>query len=553
MSIYKQINQSISTYEDYRILCDDYLLYRNCVKSSNLNLNNKKLFEGEHVARNKNLCNLNKVRMLCEKYMVAFPYGIHIDNIVQLNEKLKKKHAELSQENENELRELLSWINQYAVLEKPIDSYDVVLKITQLEVGKHLIDSFPRYLSRLTELEELIIQGNPFFNLISFQKLNKLKKLVTRANFMNGMDWSNLTNLKEISLGSSELRVLNESIGDLKYLEILRLGYEYFENKLAYLPDTIGNLSNLQELTIQSSELQELPETIGDLRALKKLYLKCSKLKKIPNSISKLQNLEEVHIEIESNTLPEGVFYISGVNKLKIVAHNVEKLSNDIEKLTMLKKLEIESRELRVLPKSFGNLHCLSELLIKSPLYELPSSFGYLKSLKELTLYANIRELPDNFNELESLEKLYLHTDINCNHISRLPVGIKYLRLPRIAYLPDDFGKFSLLENLEIEEINYGFTLPESIGEIVNLDIAVNNTSEHFDFSWKDIYIALKDWNSTKKINTVEGYKKHYKEYREYHYNNWRNTYHPDFDKECSKRIKKLSYVEYLKFIFLPT
>jgi len=70
-------------------------------------------------------------------------------------------------------------------------------------------------------------------------------------------------------LDYNELESLPESFGDLENLNRLSLG----GNILSSLPESIGNLKNLQFLNLYGNNLTSLPESIGNLTNLKFLNL----------------------------------------------------------------------------------------------------------------------------------------------------------------------------------------------------------------------------------------------------------------------------------------
>ncbi len=76
-----------------------------------------------------------------------------------------------------------------------------------------------------------------------------------------------------------------DSIGNLINLEELRLSH----NQLESLPYSIGNLINLQRLDLYNNKLSSLPDSIGNLINLQKLYLEHNKLESLPTSILKIK------------------------------------------------------------------------------------------------------------------------------------------------------------------------------------------------------------------------------------------------------------------------
>jgi hypothetical protein len=69
---------------------------------------------------------------------------------------------------------------------------------------------------------------------------------------------------------------------------------DLYGNQLTCLPDSIGNLVNLQGLYLYSNQLTCLPDSIGNLVNLQKLYLTNNRLTNLPDSIGNLVNLQEL-------------------------------------------------------------------------------------------------------------------------------------------------------------------------------------------------------------------------------------------------------------------
>ncbi|MDD9855846.1 MAG: leucine-rich repeat domain-containing protein [Gammaproteobacteria bacterium] len=97
----------------------------------------------------------------------------------------------------------------------------------------------------------------------------------------------NLTNLEHLYLGNNDLIVLPDSVGDLTNLKVLYLWRNYFSE----LPDSIGNLANLEVLDLDHNLLSVLPESIGNLTNLKCLHLESNGLVLLPDSIGNLTDL----------------------------------------------------------------------------------------------------------------------------------------------------------------------------------------------------------------------------------------------------------------------
>jgi hypothetical protein len=143
-------------------------------------------------------------------------------------------------------------------------------------------------------------------------------------------DWND-GKLTYLQLDNHQLTSLPESIGNLSNLQELAL---YF-NQLTSLPESIGNLSNLQELALWGNQLTSIPESIGNLSNLEYLQLGGNQLTTLPESIGNLSNLKQFH---------------SNVNQLTSIPASIGNLSN-------LEILSIHANILTSLPESICNLN----------------------------------------------------------------------------------------------------------------------------------------------------------------------------------------------------
>jgi Leucine-rich repeat (LRR) protein len=113
----------------------------------------------------------------------------------------------------------------------------------------------------------------------------------------------NLIHLQELSCSDNQLQELPKTpvtsvaghstcewIGNLIHLRELYC----YDNQLQELPEWIGNLINLKILSCYNNQLQELPESIGNLIHLQFLDCENNQLQQLPESIGNLTNLREL-------------------------------------------------------------------------------------------------------------------------------------------------------------------------------------------------------------------------------------------------------------------
>ena len=123
------------------------------------------------------------------------------------------------------------------------------------------------------------------------------------------------------------------------------------------LPE-IGNLTELQVLTINDGELSTVPIEIFNCTKLKRLELKNNRLSSIPEGLSRLTGLTE--LDLRNNEL--------------------EQLPLDIGKLASITKIQLWGNNLILLPSEIGNLSTLRELYLNhNRLTKLPDTITKLK------------------------------------------------------------------------------------------------------------------------------------------------------------------------------
>jgi hypothetical protein len=108
-----------------------------------------------------------------------------------------------------------------------------------------------------------------------------------------------LTTLKLIRIGSSELEHLPVHIGKLKNLRELSI----FGSKLSSLPSSIEDLTLIEELNLSNGNFTEVPSQIRKLKNLRILRIDGNKITSLPDWIGELESLE--FLVFSRNPFPE--------------------------------------------------------------------------------------------------------------------------------------------------------------------------------------------------------------------------------------------------------
>jgi len=119
-------------------------------------------------------------------------------------------------------------------------------------------------LNKLTNLEELLIDGNDFHEIPNLSKLKKLRILDLSSNDLIDFTMPNLPLLEFLDLEGNSLGELPDlkKLKNLKKLDVASNDLERF---------TIAPLKNMEELHLSSNELNEFPIAIFTLKNLKYL------------------------------------------------------------------------------------------------------------------------------------------------------------------------------------------------------------------------------------------------------------------------------------------
>ncbi|KAM9477019.1 leucine-rich repeat-containing protein 18 [Clarias gariepinus] len=143
----------------------------------------------------------------------------------------------------------------------------------RLDLSNMGIDTFPKCLLKLTDLEELDLSRN------------QLKKIPDFIGQLIGVLW--------LDLHSNYIEQLPKSIGQLESLCHLNLCNNSLDS--AGLPADIGNLRSLQTLNLGMNRLTALPPSMAALTNLRELGLFDNMLTVLPECLHMLPNLKKIN------------------------------------------------------------------------------------------------------------------------------------------------------------------------------------------------------------------------------------------------------------------
>jgi len=285
--------------------------------------------------------------------------------------------------------------------------------------------------------------------------LKNLQTLLIEGNFNEIPNWiGELKQLNILSISSHCIENIPPEIGNLKKLKSLTV-----RNGVMRIPTSMVNCP-LEELYVKGS-FETLPKVFGNLKELKNLALYSDKLKSLPDSFGDLSSLEELTISSGKNLrLPESFGDLRSLRKLSFFAYKMKALPESFGNLCSLQELSLYTDSMEALPESFGKLYDLEKFYFhNNKANTLPRSFGNCKKLKTLDIKSEaLTELPASFYKLKNLQTIHLDTF----KLKALPLYFSRLNALEeivifsgtITSLPKNMGQLKNLKNIQLDTHN---------------------------------------------------------------------------------------------------
>ena len=252
---------------------------------------------------------------------------------------------------------------------------------------------------------------------------------------------------------------ITSSIGLFQNLETLDIS----ENSVAYLPEEMVNLVNLERLDVSNTKLTSFTflRNMNKLQELRANWI--GNLNIIPNAILNLTSLRQVSLTgNDLEHIPEEIGNLINLEKLSLAGNPIISLPASIGNLKKMQGLSLSHTKIKKFPKEFGDLSALSSLDLSEcfVIRRIPKVFGRLINLKSLSMdYSfSLYSIPSSIGNLTQLETLSL-----CN--------------TEIQVLPAEIGKMTNLQSFTLSE-SWVSHIPQQIGNLVNLkDLSFWNNS----------------------------------------------------------------------------
>ena len=326
-----------------------------------------------------------------------------------------------------------------------------------------------------------------------------------------------------------------DSIGDLKWLKNLSLD----GNQIEHLPHSIGRLKELRKLSVRNNLLASVLEVVGDLIQLEELVLSKNRLTILPESFTRLINLKKLYIA--DNPINSSLRHLTNLKNVEIleISHQQGKyLPVELYNFPHLRILSncwdvkrerskpygnaILAREARIFLQGFPGACSKGKMVLGADsedhvislsytsyshhyIEKIPEAIGDLSHLRQIFLTEQrLKELPESIGNLKQLN----HLDLSNNQLTHLPEslgrlkGLKVLNLAynRLRGLPSSIGELQNLEvlNLDSNELQ---SLPPSFEHLVSLEYLTLSQNKLEEFPQVLFILASKKL----KILSIEG------------------------------------------------
>ncbi|XP_070675116.1 probable LRR receptor-like serine/threonine-protein kinase At3g47570 isoform X2 [Malus domestica] len=348
----------------------------------------------------------------------------------------------------------------------------------------------PPHLGNLSFLIELGLKNNSFHGPLP-QELSRLRRL------------------KKINFGNNNfMGTIPSWFGSFAKLESFRL---YGNGFSGFIPAAIFNLSALEGINLNRNQLSgSIPREIGNLTMVKGIYLDDNKFEELPNEIGSLGQLEE--LSVQDNALKGSAFLpvlnISSLIAFSLFGNNMSgslpdnicdhlwsvqlinlgqnqldgPIPSKLWQCKELREITLQSNNFRgSIPKSLGNLTYLSKIFFFNNNLEgtIPDEIGDLPQLENLALGINnlngvipfklfnkttIREISLFFNQLSG--GLPANIGLNVPNLEYLGVARNNL----VAGLLPNLSNASKLRDLEMSQNSLTGFLPSTLCSLKNLE-----------------------------------------------------------------------------------
>lgn len=276
------------------------------------------------------------------------------------------------------------------------------------------------------------------------------------------------TNIEELAIDGCKRLVELPSLVQLKSLPSSQ-----FINSRKNLKKFPELPRHLDWLSFQDTAIKEIPESIGYIHRLRELTLSNSRLKTVSRNICQLEFLEA----FEVGRCPMSVFpeFLRNLKRFILCWNQIEEVPSSIGGLNQLLHLDMRGTRIHSLPTTVLQLDALTEILL-SYCPNITNCPNVLENIKLLFLDDTpIQKVPSSISRLKSLSCLSMS---GCTRLTSLSTSICKLKSPKRLFLggcsnlecfPEILETMESLIHLDLSRTVIKVLLPSSFSNLIFL------------------------------------------------------------------------------------
>ncbi|KDP46934.1 hypothetical protein JCGZ_08922 [Jatropha curcas] len=352
-----------------------------------------------------------------------------------------------------------------------------------------LVGSLSPHIGNLSFLRLIDLENNSFHGEIPQQigNLRRAQGIYFSNNSFQGNIPTNLSHCSKLMylnlIDNKLVGNIPVELGSLPKLEALGLAKNFLTGSI---PPSIGNLSSLWQISLRRNRLHgKIPEEISRLCNLMILnFAENNLIGQIPSGLFNVSNLEifEVNDNQLNGSIPSDIGFT--LPKLSSLAVSVNRFTGlvpiSLSNASALEQISFEYNGFSgLVPKDFGKLPFLQ--FVNFALNYLEGDLSFIDSLTNCSSL-NLVNVRKNFLKgtapisIANLSKELYFLSVADNQLHNvIPLGIENLINLRLFLfgcnyfsgpLLIDFGKFQLLQMLDLGSNKFTGTIPSSIGNL---------------------------------------------------------------------------------------
>ncbi len=181
-------------------------------------------------------------------------------------------------------------------------------------------------------------------------------------------DFSKLTKLYRVAIMGNATTTFDfaDAFEKMSKLPLLTsIWIDGFGPKLTNIPESIGLLKQLEELTLSKIDIENIPVAICQLEKLVYLSIEETKITSVPVEIKKLVNLETLSLQDNQiNSGFEAIYPLTKITDLELANNKIPSIPEGISKLKNMSRLNLSKNPLTDVPNEIDLIDTMEYLVV---------------------------------------------------------------------------------------------------------------------------------------------------------------------------------------------